>query len=151
MWGWMQPLESLLWQAHAWPAFLEPAARAGKCGWLHTDILAARQDGFLPHDPQVCRHDSDLGDPATRFGWAYVIEGSMLGGQVLHKRLADKLRPWPMRYLQGYGAEGARRWRDFLAALAAEVRTPRQVQAASDGAVQAFRSINLWLQRQGAA
>lgn len=151
MWGWLQPLESLLWHQHAWPAFIEPDARAGKSGWLHTDILAARADGFLKATPELCEHPDDLGDSARRFGWAYVIEGSMLGGQVLHRRLAGRLRPWPMRYLQGYGAEGGRRWREFLGALAAEVRTPRQVQAASDGAVQAFRSINLWLQRQGAA
>lgn len=151
MWGWLQPLESLLWHAHPWPTAVEPDARSGKSAWLQTDILAAREDGFLRAGPELCGHDSDLTDSAVRFGWAYVIEGSMLGGQVLHKRLAGKLQPWPMRYLQGYGAEGGRRWREFLAALSSEVRTPHQVQAAGDGAVQAFRSINLWLQRQGAA
>lgn len=38
---------------------------------------------------------------AYRWGVAYVVEGSQLGGAVLYKRLAQQLAPHPLRYLRG--------------------------------------------------
>lgn len=149
MWGWLQPLESRLWRQR-WPAAIE-AHRRGKGRWLRQDIDVARAAGFLDEPPPLCAHPHDFTQPAVRYGWAYVIEGSMLGGQVLHRQLAARLHPWPLRFLQGYGHEAGELWRGFLATLAEEVRTPAQVDAASEAAAAAFQSVGEWLRGQGAA
>ena len=53
---------------------------------------------------------------AARWGVRYVVEGSHLGGQVLHRRLAAALAPHPLGYLARGTAEGG--WRQVLQALA---------------------------------
>lgn len=79
-------------------------------------------------------------DLAWRWGVAYVIEGSQLGGAVLYKRLAERLAPHPLDYLRGQGSPGPR-WQQFLTALRAEVVTPQQIEQACQGARLAFDSL----------
>ena len=141
LWSWMRPIEASLWSG-PWPARVEAPARAVKVGWLATDLEAARRDGYAAsiHDappPAPC-----LDSLAARMGLAYVIEGSLLGAQVLRRRLAPVLAPWPMRWLQGYGEEGGRRWAAFLDALAAQVATPREIEAACESACGAFETLS---------
>lgn len=149
MWGWLQPIEGSLWDQLLWPPDIEPVARASKRAWLWEDLLTARSDGFLPAEPALCGHAPDFSSVCTRYGWAYVIEGSMLGGQVLRRRLADRLSPWPTRYLQGYREYGGVRWRSFLAALERDIAGPAQRQATGVAAAEAFSSISDWLQLRG--
>lgn len=79
---------------------------------------------------------------AYRWGVAYVVEGSQLGGAVLYKRLADQLAPHPLRYLRGAGEAGpGPRWRAFMEALRAEVRTEEAIAEACAGACDAFDRI----------
>lgn len=81
---------------------------------------------------------------AVAWGMAYVVEGSQLGGQWLHRRLSATLAPHPLRYLQGSGAGTAARWAHFLGRLADALRTPEDIAAACAGAQAAFGA----LQRQ---
>jgi heme oxygenase len=77
--------------------------------------------------------------PAYRWGVTYVVEGSQLGGAVLHKRLADQLAPHPLRYLAGAGEAGpGPRWRAFMLALREQVQGEAQVADACAGACDAF-------------
>ena len=79
---------------------------------------------------------------AYRWGVAYVVEGSQLGGAVLYKRLAAQLAPHPLRYLRGVGEEGpGPRWRTFMQALRDEVNTPAATAEACRGACDAFDRI----------
>lgn len=79
---------------------------------------------------------------AYRWGVAYVIEGSQLGGAVLYKRLAGQLAPHPLRYLRGAGEGGpGPRWRGFMEALRAGVRGDEQAAEACAGACDAFDRI----------
>lgn len=54
-------------------------------------------------------------DGAGLLGALYVFEGSTLGAQTLHPRLADglELPAESLRFYQGYGRETLRRWRAF--------------------------------------
>lgn len=79
---------------------------------------------------------------AVRWGFAYVVEGSQLGGQVMFRQLAERLAPHPLRYLQGEGAGTGARWREFVALLRAQVASPAAVQAACRGATAAFAGLN---------
>ena len=79
--------------------------------------------------------------PAVCWGMAYVVEGSQLGGQVLHRRLAGPLAPHPLRYLQGDGERTGARWKEFLALLRSHVGSPAQIAAACSGATAAFTAM----------
>lgn len=143
LWGWMTPIEAMLWRG-PWPAGVSVGSRAVKTRWLECDIAVAREDGFLGGDLDV---SGDLAEPspAARFGIAYVVEGSMLGGVMLLRRLGPRLAPWPARYLRGYGIHGPRFWGDFLEALDRHVTSAADVDEAADAAVQAFDSLARWM------
>jgi len=78
---------------------------------------------------------------AYRWGVAYVIEGSQLGGAVLYKQLHERLAPHPLRYLCGEAGGPGPRWRAFMAALRSHVQTPEQIADACAGACAAFDAI----------
>ena len=117
-----------------------------KLQWLREDIAVAQAGGFLP-GPIAMAQPVDLGSDARRWGWAYVIEGSMLGGRFLLDRLGERLSPWPARYLVGYGSATGRRWRNFLDALERSLGSQARVAQAADGALEAFRSLDEWFDR----
>ncbi|HWU68302.1 MAG TPA: biliverdin-producing heme oxygenase, partial [Stenotrophobium sp.] len=79
--------------------------------------------------------------PAYRWGVHYVIEGSQLGGAVLYERLRERLAPHGLRYLKGDAAGPGPRWRSFMQALRADVRTPAEIADACAGACAAFDRI----------
>ena len=123
--------------------------------------LAGYADGpQVDHAARLARIDADLADagytfattqtgdtwpasasPAYRWGVHYVIEGSQLGGAVLYGRLRDRLAPHPLRYLKGDAAGPGPRWRAFMQALRAGVRTPAEIADACAGARAAFDCI----------
>jgi heme oxygenase len=126
--------------------------------------LAGFADGpQLDHAARLAQIDADLADladagcaaptasagaawpvsasPAYRWGVHYVIEGSQLGGAVLYGRLRERLAPHPLRYLQGDDAGPGPRWRAFMQALRAGVRTPAEIADACAGACAAFDRI----------
>ncbi|VTU31094.1 Heme oxygenase [Variovorax sp. PBS-H4] len=105
------------------------------------DAAPALQPAFQPADACV--------PPAFGWGLAYVVEGSQLGGVVLHRRLRDRLAPHPLRYLSKAGDEAgvAARWRDFILQLRESVVDPASIRQAERGATAAFLDL---LERFGA-
>jgi heme oxygenase len=92
---------------------LDAQAR-GKCAWLERDLA---HFGVAPVAPAAMRIP---GTVAARMGWAYVLEGSTLGGRVLYAQLAPRWSLTPERgaaFLCGYGARTGRMWRAFVDAL----------------------------------
>jgi heme oxygenase len=79
--------------------------------------------------------------PAFRWGVHYVIEGSQLGGAALYERLRARLAPHRLRYLKGDDAGPGPRWRTFMQALRAGVRTQAEIADACAGACAAFDRI----------
>jgi heme oxygenase len=84
-------------------------------------------------------------EPDFAWGLAYVLEGSQLGAAAMHKRLAPRLAPHPMRYFQpldaAAGSSVAAQWKDFVAQLGAALVDQAAVDAARRGAVAGFRSL----------
>lgn len=87
---------------------------------------------------------------AYRWGAAYVIEGSQLGGAVLYARLCGPLAPHPLRYLRGEAQGPGPRWRAFLQALRARVTTSEEIAECCAGACAAFDAILALAPPQGA-
>ena len=127
---------------------------------LHAWLAGFADGPQFDHTPRLARIDADLADagyasrgmpdgaawpaaasPAYRWGVHYVIEGSQLGGAVLYERLREGLAPHRLRYLQGDDAGPGPRWRAFMQALRAGVRTPAEIAEACAGACAAFDRI----------
>lgn len=126
--------------------------------WLESFADGPQTAGFFPCAPYASLIRQDLADPAMpqgdvgvaaniawppragaayRWGVSYVVEGSQLGGAVLHRRLKQKLAPHPLHYLAGDGSPGAR-WKNFIAALHGAVHDGAAIDEACRGACDAF-------------
>jgi len=101
---------------------------------------AAPDSGLQPAPMAGCAA-LNAEDPAYRWGVSYVIEGSRLGGAVLHRRLAERLAPHPLRYLHADGEAPGPRWQHFIRTLRAEVQDDADIEAACAGACDAFDSL----------
>ncbi len=74
----------------------------------------------------------------AEWGLAYVLEGSRLGGQVLHKRLAPAMAPLSLDYLRGAGSATGARWKHFVAELQTALQGAARQEAAAAAARRAF-------------
>jgi heme oxygenase len=135
---WLLPLQAWL-DGHAdGPRAEASLAPTGRLALIDADLREPGMPTVLPVRASSAWPDG--ASPAYRWGVAYVIEGSQLGGAVLHARLATPLAPHPLRYLRGEGGPGPR-WRAFMIALRAAVQSPQEIIDACAGACTAFDSI----------
>jgi heme oxygenase len=148
--------------------WLTPLAR-----WSAMFDDGPQDDALLPPLATLAQIEADLRDPslaggadsaagddaarwrsprsaAYRWGVAYVIEGSRLGGAVLYRRLAAQLAPHPLAYLQGSSAGPGPRWQAFLRSARAQVVGEAAIAEACAGACDAFDSIIGLLDAAGA-
>jgi heme oxygenase len=123
----------------------EAVARQGR---LQADLAdIAQMAGRAPacsEMPRAAGAEAPLPAASTHRAWcwgaAYVVEGSALGGLVLHRRLRDALHPHPLRYLAGGAEPAAAHWGRFVAALREALTAPADIALACEGAVWAFES-----------
>jgi heme oxygenase len=136
---WLGPLQA--WLAHYADGPQSHAALApgDRLALIDADL---REPGMLalPAAAPCAQWPAGAG-AAYRWGVCYVIEGSQLGGAVLYQRLATRLAPHPLRYLRGEPGGPGPRWRAFMLALRAHVRTPADIAEACAGACAAFDGI----------
>jgi heme oxygenase len=134
--AWLGPLHAWLAGFADGPAFDHEA----RLGLIETDLAEA---GASLHVDVATFTDAwpAAASPAYRWGVHYVIEGSQLGGAVLYERLRERLAPHRLRYLKGDPTGPGPRWRTFMQALRASVRTPEEIADACAGACAAFDSI----------
>jgi heme oxygenase len=138
--AWLAPLQAWLPGFEDGPRF----DQAGRLALIDQD-LAEQGMPPAPAFASVSAAEAPPWPPAAsaswRWGVCYVIEGSQLGGAVLHQRLHERLAPHPLRYLKGDEAGPGPRWRVFMQALREHVRTPADIAEACAGACAAFDSI----------
>jgi heme oxygenase len=84
------------------------------------------------------------------FGWIgalYVVEGSTLGGQIIHRRLQSQLalKPNQLRFLEAYGPQTGLMWTSFRV-TAQELTPPNQYQDVLNAATATFELMTNWLQ-----
>ncbi|WP_295531318.1 biliverdin-producing heme oxygenase [uncultured Pseudacidovorax sp.] len=97
---------------------------------------APRIDLAAARDPLFQAEGSD-------WGLSYVLEGSRLGGQVLHKRLGPAMAPLALNYLRGSGADTGPRWKRFIAELRTALHSDARLDAAAAAARRAFELLLL--------
>ena len=110
-----------------------------KLAWLERDLDALGLEALEPPErPDV------PADMHRRIGWAYVLEGSTLGGRVLYRRIAPHLHLSAERgaaFLNGHGEHTGEIWKRFVAALDALRLTSEQSLECVAGAREAFAAV----------
>ncbi|HZZ12195.1 MAG TPA: biliverdin-producing heme oxygenase [Paraburkholderia sp.] len=139
LYEWLEPLETWLGRFNDGPQSSAMPARLDRLALIDADLrhasVSAADRVQASHDARAWQGEQSA---AYRWGVCYVIEGSQLGGAVLHARLKDRLAPHPLALLaEGREALGAR-WHAFVGAMRAEVRSPAQIDEACRGAAEAF-------------
>ena len=148
--GFYGPMEAALYGCDLIPEGFDPALRV-KTPTLLDDLhalgLDARAVNALPHCVQLPSFDT----PAACLGALYVLEGATLGGQVLRREMALRLdldADNGGAFLDVYGAETGRRWKDFLDYLGRQPLDAPAKQRAVNAARSTFSCFEQWLDSQ---
>lgn len=148
--GFYGPMELALYDSGLIPQGFDQVLRV-KTPTLLNDLYALGVDeraiGALPRCTQLPTFDTS----AACLGALYVLEGATLGGQVLRREMAQRLGVNADNggaFLDVYGAETGRRWKDFLDYLGRlPLDTPAK-QRAVDVARSTFSCFEQWLDSQ---
>jgi heme oxygenase len=148
--GFYRPIEAALYGCEFIPEGFDPALRM-KTPTLIDDLHALGLDACainaLPHCGQLPAFDT----PAACLGALYVLEGATLGGQVLRREMARRLALDADNggaFLDVYGAETGRRWKDFLDYLGRLPLDAPAKQRAVHAARSTFSCFEQWLDSQ---
>ncbi len=105
-----------------------------------TRRLAADLATLGGHAPRTGPSDIVIRSLGEALGWLYVLEGSTLGGKAIRRALLARGDTMAgLSFLDPYGAVTGERWRDYLAVLEGQARSPDDVAAMASGARAAFR------------
>jgi heme oxygenase len=102
-------------------------------------LLMAGLDSLKASAPSLDLAVPFLPDPPSRIGALYVVEGSTMGGQLIHRHLMLKYPPKVLGFFLPHGERTAERWRSFLAELETHLMQPAALDAAKLGAIETFR------------
>lgn len=145
--GFYGPMEVALYDSGLIPEGYDPVLRV-KTPTLLSDLNAlgvdARGVQTLPRCTELPIFDS----PAACLGALYVLEGATLGGQVLRREMAQRLGLGADNggaFLNIYGADTGRRWKDFLQYLGSQPLDAPATQRAVDAARSTFSCFEQWL------
>ncbi|TWI66531.1 heme oxygenase [Pseudoduganella lurida] len=136
--SWLAPIEA--WEAGFTDGPQDPALLAAD---PHLPSIDADLADLPPAAAPLAQAAAWQGSGASAYRWgvAYVIEGSRLGGAVLHRRLHAQLAPHPLRYLHANGVPPGPRWQQFMRLLRANVQDEAAIAQACQGACDAFDSL----------
>jgi heme oxygenase len=114
-----------------------------KLSLLVADIVAIT--GLVPYpDEPICVFD--VPSKGAGLGLAYVLEGSALGGSVIHREMiARGASAAGLSFFNPYGRNTGPLWREFLAAIEAEARDEQITSQILDGARYGFLRAEAWL------
>ncbi len=148
--GFYQPMEVALYDSGLIPEGYDSTLRV-KTPTLLGDLNALGLDAQAIHSLPRCTPLPMLDSPAACLGALYVLEGATLGGQVLRREMAQRLDVNADNggaFLDVYGADTGRRWKDFLDYLGRQpLDTPAQ-QRAVEAARSTFSCFEQWLDSQ---
>jgi heme oxygenase (biliverdin-IX-beta and delta-forming) len=148
MLGYVRPLELRLCRALTSPMQGEPLRRSA---WLQQDLVALGTDPShvraLPYRPA-----SPIASAGDAAGRSYVMEGMLLGGQVVARHLSSTLGIGPHNggaFYHGFGRGTGRRWRTFLAVIeTGYARGTVDGVAAVEAARGVFIDLEHWLKER---
>ncbi len=148
--GFYGPMEAALYDSGLIPDGFDTVMRV-KTPTLLNDLRALQLTEGAIHALPRCTEIPTLDSPAACLGALYVLEGATLGGQVLRREMALRLDVNADNggaFLDVYGAETGRRWKDFLDYLGRQPLDPGAKQRAVEAARSTFSCFEQWLDSQ---
>ena len=148
--GFYGPMEAALYDCELIPDGYDTELRV-KTPTLLSDLLALGLNDMAINDLPRCTQLPLLDTPAACLGALYVLEGATLGGQVLRREMAQRLdldADNGGAFLNVYGPETGRRWKDFLDYLGHQPLDAPAKQHAVDAARSTFSCFEQWLDSQ---
>ena len=148
--GFYKPMEAALYDSDLIPEGFDTVLRV-KTPTLARDLHALGLDKRAIDALPRCCELPILAQPAACLGALYVLEGATLGGQVLRREMAKRLdldADNGGAFLNVYGAETGRRWKDFLEYLGHQALDTPAKQHAVDAACSTFSCFEQWLDSQ---
>ena len=148
--GFYRPIEASLYDNALIPEGFDSAMRL-KTPTLVDDLHALGLDNLAIDALPRCAELPVSDTAAACLGALYVLEGATLGGQVLRREMAQRLgldADNGGAFLNVYGAETGRRWKDFLDYLGRLPLDADAKQRAVDAACSTFSCFEQWLDGQ---
>lgn len=148
--GFYRPMESALYDSGLIPDGYDAVLRV-KTPTLVCDLHALGLDDPTVSTLPRCLELPSLDTPAACLGALYVLEGATLGGQVLRREMTQRLNINADNggaFLNIYGVETGRRWKDFLDYLGDQPLDAPARQRAVDAACSTFSCFEQWLDSQ---
>ncbi|MGF6097596.1 biliverdin-producing heme oxygenase [Pseudomonas sp. 18175] len=148
--GFYGPMEVALYNCGLIPEGYDPVLRV-KTPTLLGDLTALGLDAQAIRALPRCTELPVFDTPAACLGALYVLEGATLGGQVLRREMAQRLDVNAENggaFLNVYGAETGRRWKDFLDYLGHLPLDALAKQRAVEAARSTFSCFEQWLDSQ---
>ncbi len=148
--GFYGPVESVLYDSGLIPDGYDCALRV-KTPTLVSDLKALGLDDQAVDTLPRCLELPTFDTPAACLGALYVLEGATLGGQVLRREMNQRLSVNADNggaFLNIYGVETGRRWKDFLDYLGDQPLDAPAKQRAVDAARSTFSCFEQWLDSQ---
>jgi len=148
--GFYRPMEAALYDSGLIPDGFDQTLRV-KTPTLVSDLHALGLNDDAISALPACSDLPVFDTPAACLGALYVLEGATLGGQVLRREMAQRLgidADNGGAFLNVYGADTGRRWKDFLDYLGRLPLDAHAKQRAVDAARSTFSGFEQWLDRQ---
>ncbi|MGG2399158.1 biliverdin-producing heme oxygenase [Pseudomonas sp. SH1-B] len=146
--GFYLPLEHALLDGDATPTDFDLVPRL-KAPTLRKDLhalgLSAEAIACLP----ICQSLPVIDCEASNLGVLYVLEGATLGGQILRREMASRLdlnADNGAAFLDIYGADTGRRWRNFIDYLSSRPLDTVERKAVVIAAQATFSCFERWLE-----
>ncbi|MFL1491737.1 biliverdin-producing heme oxygenase [Pseudomonas antarctica] len=148
--GFYAPMEAALYDSGLIPDGFDTALRV-KTPTLLLDLHAlGLTDDAISALPRCCELPT-FDTPTACLGALYVLEGATLGGQVLRREMALRLgidADNGGAFLNVYGANTGRHWKDFLDYLGRQPLDAHAQQRAVAAACSTFSGFEQWLLSQ---
>ena len=148
--GFYAPMEAALYDIGLIPEGFDPVLRV-KTPTLLNDLRALGLGDTAICALPRCDTLPTFDTPEACLGALYVLEGATLGGQVLRREMALRLNVDADNggaFLNVYGAETGRRWKDFLDYLGRQPLNACAKQRAVETARSTFSCFEQWLDSQ---
>lgn len=148
--GFYQPMEAALYDSGMIAQGYDTELRMKTPTLVHDLHALGLNDHAIQALPR-CTQLPALDTSAACLGALYVLEGATLGGQVLRREMALRLGVNADNggaFLNVYGAETGRRWKDFLGYLGRQPLGTHAAERAVMAARSTFSGFEQWLDSQ---
>lgn len=141
LYGFVQPFESRYYDRLG--TIVSDLETRKKAHLLRSDLAAMGSDAdqvMLIHNETLDQVYPGLPELA---GGLYVLEGSVLGGAIIHRHLVSKLGDYGGSYFPVYGKEISTKWKGFMQQLE-DYSNAENEGRIIEGARQTFKLLNEW-------